>query len=83
MRTETLIVTNTCDKCGREMERKCGMVIEGLSARISGYDPRGSGGHSVKDLEFCYSCSDALHNALGLDQESVDRRRHWQHLSAQ
>lgn len=76
MRAETVIVTNTCDKCGRDMERECGMVIENLSAQISGYDPRGSGGHKVSDLEFCYSCSRALHAALGLDQASVNKRRH-------
>ncbi len=66
MRKETVIVENTCDKCGAKMERVAGMVIENLSAQISGYDPRGSGGHSVKNLEFCYSCSKVLHEALGL-----------------
>ena len=76
MKTETVIVTNTCDKCGCDMERKCGMVIENLCADVSGYDPRGSGGNKVKGLEFCYSCSRVLHAALGLDQASVSNRRH-------
>jgi len=68
MRTETVIVTNTCDKCGEEMQRESGMIIENLSAQVSGYDPRGSGGHSIKNREYCYSCSKVLHEALGLSR---------------
>ena len=55
MRNE--VVTHTCDKCGCVMERECGMIIEHLSASISGYDPRGSGGYKIKDKEYCYTCS--------------------------
>jgi hypothetical protein len=67
-------ITHHCDKCGSVIERKSGMIIENLSAQISGYSPGGSGGHRVRDLEFCYACSTVLHEALGLDRESVRKR---------
>jgi len=66
MRKETVTVECTCDKCGKPMKRECGMIIEDLSAQISGYDPRGSGGYKIEKKEYCYDCSKVLHEALGL-----------------
>jgi len=51
---------HTCDRCGGPVLRECGLIIEDVSMSISGYDPRGSGGHTKRGQEFCYSCSDQL-----------------------
>jgi hypothetical protein len=53
-----------CDRCKGPVVKECGLIIEDVSMSISGYDPRGSGGTTVRGLEFCYSCSRQLHEWL-------------------
>jgi len=46
-----------CDRCGGDLVKECGLIIEGMTFAVSGYDPRGSGGTTERDKEFCYCCS--------------------------
>lgn len=76
------IVTESfhCDRCGGELLKECGLIIENMSFAASGYDPRGSGGHSVSNKEFCYSCSrefwEWFHNRSdAIPHKSTQKRR--------
>jgi len=55
-----VVTEHFCDRCKAPVLRECGLVIEDVHMTISGYDPRGSGGTTRRDLEFCYACSNQL-----------------------
>lgn len=46
-----------CDRCKQEFERRNCLIVEGMTFTASGYDDRGSGGHTSQNLEFCSPCS--------------------------
>lgn len=46
-----------CDRCAAEFTRSNCFIVENMTFAASGYDDRGSGGHTVKDKEFCSPCS--------------------------
>ena len=53
-----------CDRCGDKFERRNCLIMENVSYTASGYSDGGSGGHTVRDQEFCGTCSKTLYDFL-------------------